>query len=100
MRSDSKRQAHVHAARKMLDRGVDKPFDFGKRDDLVEFALDFGFLHTQDRAVQIDVLATGEFGMKSRAHLEQRANPAPDLSVAFRRLGNAREDLEQSRLAG
>ncbi len=36
--------------------------------------------------------------MKARAHFQQRAYPAVDISVALCRLGNAAKDLEQCTL--
>ena len=38
MRGDRERQAHVHAARVALHRGVEERLDLGERDDLVELA--------------------------------------------------------------
>ena len=40
MRGDGERQSHIHAATVSLDRRVEELLDFGKRHDLVEFALD------------------------------------------------------------
>ena len=71
-----------------------------KRDDLVELARDLRLAHAEDGAVQEDVLAAGEVGMKPGAHLEQRSDAAVNLRFAFRRLGDARQDLQQRRLAG
>jgi len=38
--------------------------------------------------------------MKAGTDLQERAHPAPDLGVAFRRLGDAGEDLQKGALAG
>ena len=59
MRGHSECQAHVHAARISLHGRVDEFFNFGEGDYLVELAIDFGFAHSQDGAVQIDVFASG-----------------------------------------
>ena len=56
-------------------------------------------LHAQDRAVQVDVLAPGQLGVKAGAHLQQAAHPPVDLGPPAGRLGDAGEDLEQRALA-
>jgi hypothetical protein len=68
---DRERQAHVHAAGIPLHRRADEVADLGEGDDGVELALDLGFAHAQDRAVQKNVLAPGQLAMKAGAHLEQ-----------------------------
>src|SRR5262249_55671105 len=89
VRSDSEGQAHVHAARIMLDWSVDESLDFGEGNYLIKLALDFRLLHSQDGAIQIDVLAAGELGMKSGAYLQQRAHSAAYLGIALRRFRDA-----------
>ena len=49
--SHRKSETHEHAARVMLDLHVEKFLHFGECHDLVEFAIDLGFLHTEQRAV-------------------------------------------------
>ena len=41
---------------------------------------DLGAAHAEDGAVEIDVLAAGQFGMKTGADLEQARHPALDLT--------------------
>ena len=55
--------------------------------------------HAQDRAVQVDVLAARQLGVKAGADLEQRAHAAVHLGAALGRLGDARQDLQQRALA-
>ena len=61
-------KADVHAGRVTLHRGVDELLDLGKGDGLVEptgfleLVVDIGFLHPQDRAVEVDVLPPGQLG--------------------------------------
>ena len=57
---------------------VEEPLDLGEGDDLVHPPVDLVPAHPQDRAVQVDVLPTGQLGVEARAHLEQRPHPAVD----------------------
>ena len=93
-------QAHRHAARVALDRGVEEALDLGERDDLVEPAADLRAPHAEDGAVEEDVLAPGELGMEAGPDLEQRAHAPGDVGPTRRRLGDPREDLQQRALAG
>ena len=86
--------------RVVLDGRVDELLDLGERDDLVELPLDLAAAHAEDGAVQIDVLAAGQLRMEAGADLEQRADAAVDLDAPRRRLGDARQDLQQRALAG
>ena len=61
-----------------LDRRVEELLDLGEGDDLVELAADLGAGHAEDRAVEIDVLAAGQLGMKAGADLEQARDAAAD----------------------
>ena len=58
----------------------------GEGDDLVELSANLGAAHAEDRAVQKDVLAAGQLGMKAGADLEQRAD-APAESSALPAVG-------------
>src|SRR5215510_3513274 len=95
MGGHSKRQAHVHAARISLDRGIEKLLDLSERHNLVELAFDFAPPHPEQRAVHKDVLATGQLHVKTRANFQQAAHPAVDIGVSRRRLGNARQHPEE-----
>ena len=100
MRRDRKREPHVHPTRVTLDRRVDELPDPGKLDDVVQLALDLAPLHSEDRPVEEDVLAPGELRVEARAHLEQAADAATDDRTPRRRCRDARQHLEQRRLAG
>src|SRR2546425_7626511 len=100
MRGDGKAQPHVHAAGVMLDGRVDELLDFGEGYDLVEFTLDLGAPHAEDRTAQVDVLASGQLEMEAGADLEQAAHAAVNFGPPRARFGDAREHLEQGRLAG
>src|SRR5206468_5994998 len=77
-------QPHIHAAGVMLGRGVEKSLHSCERDDLAEASSDLCLGHSEDRPTQIDVLATGELGMKAGANLQQAADSAPYLGVSGR----------------
>ena len=63
-------QPHAHTARVPFDGRVQILRDVGELDDPVHHRVGFPLLHAQDRAVQIDVLATRELIMESRSDLE------------------------------
>src|SRR6202012_4874343 len=50
-------------------------------------------------AIEKDVFTSGQLGMKSRAHFEQRREAPTHSDFAGRRLGNLAENLQQRRLA-
>src|SRR5919201_588618 len=58
---DGERQSDIHAARIVLDWGIDEPLDLGKGDDVVESSCDLAPPHAEDGTVEKDVFATGEF---------------------------------------
>src|SRR5690606_20541829 len=90
--------AHLHAARVVLDRRVEEALDTGKGHDLVEAALDFLPAHAENRPIHEDVLAPGQLGMKPCTGLEKGPDTAADEGTPPRRLGDARQDLEQRAL--
>ena len=96
---DGEGQPHVHPAREALDRCVDELLHLGERDDLVELSSDFPPFHAEDRAVEVNVLASRQFGMKTRPYLQQRPDAAVDLNPARCRPCDPRQDLEQRALA-
>jgi len=92
-------EAHVHARRVVFDRRIEEPLHLGEGHDLVELAPNLGARHAQDGAVQEDIFAAAEFGVKAGADLEQRGDPAANGDAPRRRLGDAREDLQQGGFA-
>jgi hypothetical protein len=99
MRGDSKGEAQIHAAGIMLNRRVNKLLHFGKRHDLVELARDLDARHAENRAVQINIFASRQLRMKARADFKQAADAPVQLDASGRRLGDAREQFEQSGFA-
>ena len=93
-----KPQAHVHARRVRLHGRVDEVLEFGKFNDLIEAGVDFTLGQAQHDAVDEDVLAAGDLGMKSRAEFNQGRDAPLDLHGAARRLGNAGHELQRGAL--
>ena len=83
----------------MFHRRVDELLHFGKRHDLVELAGDFLPLHAENRAAHEDVIATGQFRMKARAHFQEATKSAVDERTAFGGFRHPREDLKECALA-
>ena len=99
VRRHREREPHVHAAGVALDGRVDELPHPGELDDRVELRGDLLHRHAEDRAVEIDVLAPRQLGVKARADLEQGADAAADLRAAGGRRHDPRQDLEQRALA-
>ena len=78
---------------------VDELLELGKRDDLVEYERGVLLRQTEDCRVHEDVLAAGQLVVESGAELEQGGYPAPGDDLASGRLEDARDALEQRRLA-
>ena len=70
MRRHSKSKPDIHSRRIMFDRRVEKFFDFRKCHDLVELAFDFRLAHSENRAVEKNIFAPGQFGVKTRPDFE------------------------------
>ena len=79
----------------MFDRRVQKFFDFGKRHDLVKLAFDFGLAHSENRAVEKNIFAPGQFGVKARSDFEQTRHAPFDADAPGRRLGDAAQNFQQ-----
>ena len=100
MRRDRKRQPHIHARGESLDRRIEKLLHVGEGDDLIEPPFDLGAPHAEDGAVEIDVFAAGQFGMKPGADFEHAGDPADELDASLVGFGDAADHLEQRRFAG
>jgi len=89
MSSDREGEPHVHARRVMLHRCVEKSFDLGERNDLIELLFDLGPLHAEDRTIEVNVLATRELGMKSCADFKKTSDTSADRRCPARRFCDA-----------
>ena len=52
---------------------------------LIELSVDLAPLHAENGSAQVDVLAARQFGMKARAHLDQRGDASAEANLAARR---------------
>lgn len=93
-------ETDIHAAGIMFYRGVQEFFHFGEGDDLVEFLFYFDTTHAQDGAVEIDVFATGEFGMEAGADFQEAGDASVHGDLAGGWFGDAAEDFEEGGFAG
>src|ERR1700694_2733526 len=99
VRRHRKGEADVHPTGVELDGGVEESLHARELDDVVELAVDLAALHAEDCAVQVDVFATGELGVKARSNLEQAAQAPVDDSASMGRLGEPAQDLQEGALA-
>src|SRR5437773_2210354 len=83
----------------MLDRCIDKFCDLGERNNLIELSRDFVAPHAENRAVEVDILTTSQFGMEPGADFQQRSDAPPHVYVADGWPGDTRKDFQQRTLA-
>ena len=67
-----------------LDRRVDELLQLGELDDLVEAARDLLLRQPEHDAVDEDVLAPGDLGVKARAELDEGRDAAAHLEIVPR----------------
>src|SRR5262245_17702205 len=96
---DGEPEPYVHAGRVVLDRRVDEVLEPGEVDDLVEALAELLLAHAEDRAIEEDVLPTGELGMEAGAQLEERGDLAVGLDPALFRAEDVSHALQQLALA-
>ena len=92
-------EAHVLAGAVVLDLVVDERLQLGEGDDVVEVALGLPAGQAEDGRVQVDVLAAGELAVEAGPQLQQRRDPARTVTVPVVGAEDARQHLEQRRLA-
>ena len=99
VRGHGEGEADEHAARIVFHRRVYELLDLGERDDLVELRADFPALHPEDGAIEEDVFAACEIGVKAGADFEQRGETTAEDRATAGRLGDARKDFQQRAFA-
>ena len=100
MRGNCDTEADGHAGRVALYRRIDIALAAGEVDDLIELARDLGLGHAHDRTVHVDVLAAHHFRMEAGADFEERGDAASGPDGAGGGRSDAREELQERRLAG
>src|SRR5450756_2689781 len=73
---DGEGQTHVHPARVALYGCVEELLGLCESNDLVEPRPYLPPPHAKDRAVEVDVLSTGEFWVESCSHLKETPHSA------------------------
>ena len=92
-------QAHVHAARIILDGLLDEVPDVREGGDVVESCVDFFLGEPQHRRIHVHILAAGEFGIEARSQLEQGRRPPPGMDGAGGGRQGPADQLKQGGLA-
>src|SRR2546421_2720005 len=99
IRSNGKREAHVHSGRVVLCGRVNKFLKLGEGNDLVELAGDLLLAHAQDGAGEEGVFAASELGMEASADFEEGTDAAVNFRPASRGTSDAGENLEEGGFA-
>src|SRR3954451_182497 len=89
MRGYRKCEPDRHTTRVALDRSVQERANLGERRDVVESRIDLVTRQTEESAVEVDVLATGELTVETGPDLEQRADASVQACATSRRLRDA-----------
>src|SRR5271166_5728505 len=83
MGSDGEGEPHIHTAAVAFHWRIEEFFDLSERNDLVELCLNLGAAHPENRTIQIDVLASGQFRVKAGADFKQAGHATFDADPAF-----------------
>jgi hypothetical protein len=96
---DRESETHIHPGRVRFHRRVDEVLQLRKLHDLVKAAGNLALAQTEHDPVDEDVLAPGDFGVKSCAKLDERGDAAIHVHRATCRFGDAGDEFEQRALA-
>ena len=100
MDGDREAQAHVHARGVVLDRLLDEIAQPRELHDVVVALFDPAAAQAEQGAVDEDVLPARDLGVEAGAELDQGGDPAVDRQFSGRGPQQARDQLDQRRLAG
>src|SRR6185503_213909 len=100
MRVHSESKPQIHPARVVFDGGIEESLDFSEGHYFVKSLVDLTMPHSQNRAIQIHILAPAQIGMKPRADFEQARNAAVQLNASACGLDDSRQYFEKGGLAG
>ena len=92
-------QPHEHARAVELHLVVHELLELGEAHDVVVYAVRVPFRETEERGVEVDVLAAGELGVEAGAQLQQRRHPPAEADRARRGPQDPGDALQQGRLA-
>src|SRR6267143_868849 len=99
MRSYCERQTHIHSARIVLHRCIKKFLDFCKCDNLIETFANFHFPHSQNRAIQENIFATGKLWMEASPDFQQTRQPSTNPYRPFCWTSDAGQNFQDRALA-
>src|SRR5437867_1887218 len=77
-----KSQAQIHTTAIVLDRRVNEFVHFSECNDLIKLAVNLCLPHTENSAVQVNILSPAQLGVEASPYLQQRAHPALNLGIA------------------
>ncbi len=98
MDGDGKPEPHVHPGRVRLHRRVDEVLQFRELDNLVKPPADVALAEAEHDAVDEDVLAAGNLGVKSGPQLDEGRDSSLHLHGSGRGFRNAGDKLERGAL--
>lgn len=93
-------QTNIHAVRVPFDRGIEETINTGELDDLVKFPSYLRTGHSENCAVEKDVLTTCELLVKPRSNLKETGHTPDNLDPPTTWISDTRQYLQQSRLSG
>ena len=82
----------------VLDKQEDPPFEKFV-DDFLEAGIDLVAVHSHDRAVEVDVLASGHVAVKAGSYRDKRSDPSLDQDFSPVRGKNPGQQAQKRRLA-
>lgn len=93
-------KAHIHTRGVAFYRGIEEAFYVGKGDDFIEFGSNFGMTHSEDSAIEKDILAAAEFGVEASTDLEEAGDTSSIGDGPGGGLGNAAKEFKEGGFAG
>ncbi len=99
MDGDREGEPHLHAAGVVLQLLVGEVLQLGEGDDAVDAPVQLGAGQAQYGAVEVDIFSCRQLRVEAHAEFEERRHGAVDVHRAAVRRVDARQHLEQRRLA-
>src|SRR5260370_22873560 len=95
MRSDSKRQAHIHTAAITFDWRIQEFLELRKSDNLIKLLFGFASGHSENRTIQENIFTPSQFWVEACAHLEQACHASLDPYPSLRGLCNPTQNFQE-----